>query len=74
MGRTIATREYLLGKGFTEDKYSFHKGDFTLMKTTLDIFYEVVYKGNIIKKVTRTVEDIESIYEELTQKMLCDIK
>ena len=70
MSRTIATREYLIGNGFTEDKYSFNKGEFTLMKTTLDIFYEVIYQHEIIAKVSRTVEDIEAIYEELTQEEL----
>tara|TARA_R110000796_G_scaffold58413_5_gene134946 strand:- start:35816 stop:36028 length:213 start_codon:yes stop_codon:yes gene_type:complete len=70
MSRTVATREYLVGKGFTEDRYSFQKDEFTLMKTTLDIFYEVIYQHEIIGKVTRTVEDIEEIYEELTNKEL----
>jgi hypothetical protein len=70
MSRTIATREYLISKGFTEDKYGFYKEGFSLMKTTLDIFYEVLFDHEIIKKITRTVEDIEEIYEELTSNVL----
>ncbi len=68
--RTKAKLSYFLEKGFTEDKYGYYKGDFSLMKTTLGIFLEVLYKHKIIKKITRTVEDIEEIYLELTSNKL----
>jgi hypothetical protein len=70
MSKTIVTRQYLTNKGFTEDVYGFHKDEFSLMKTLLDISYEVLYKREIIKRVSRTVEDIEEVYEKLTSNVL----
>ena len=70
MSRTVATREYLISKGFAEDRYSFIKNEFILMKTTVDMFYEVWNDGEVVKTIPRCVEDIEIIYKECTNNVL----
>ena len=61
-----ADTAFFISHGFTEDRWSFQMGDFSFMKTTLKIRFEVVYKHKIIRQIPATQDAVKEIYKELS--------